>query len=722
MISKIIRYLYYILFFLTPLLMYSKTSEIFEFNKIIFIYIMTVLIVSAWLIKMVYSSNKTIPRSIFFWIVGCFLLTQILSTLFSIDQHTSIYGYYGRFNGGLLSIIAYLLLFFVFVCEFSLDLFMKLLRVSLLSSLAVMLWGLPGKFGHDLSCGIFTGSFTNSCWTDQFRPEERMFSTLGQPNWLGAYLAIHFFIGMYFYFKKVAAEKGKKIKEHLMDLPSLLFLTYLTFNFIFILFTRSKTALVAVGVGIVGFSIFCAVEFIIKRSFGIYLIKKGVFIIGLCVLSVLIFKTGSAQIDSWLTFSKDTRTTISNIQKPSSAVPSSSGVTDSFDIRKIVWKGAWELTKDYPLFGTGVETFAYSYYFARPVEHNYTSEWDFLYNKAHNEYLNYLATTGFLGGGTYLVMIGFVCYLFIKKILQLMRQIDGNESENDNETLLVVCLFLAYITILVTNFTGFSTTTVSLFFYILPAFIIGNPDGIQGELKNKLSFMDLSAVIMTGTLAVWGVFFFFQYWRADIAYQAAVNEYRTGRYSAAAYDLLEVLKYHYEHVYEDKAALAIAGAAINEEDPTSAHNLILLSQDYNRKSIQASPLNTLYWRTQGNINFNFYQVTLDKEYLVNGLKAYQKAQEIAPTDPRMAYTVGLYALQLFDVEKDPALKQRYAELTEKSVNRAINLKPDYTDAYELKAKLYSKTGKKESAKILYEELLKKDPTNQDLKKNLEELQ
>lgn len=44
LLTKIIRYLYYILFFVTPLLMFSKTSEIFEFNKIIFIYIITVFV------------------------------------------------------------------------------------------------------------------------------------------------------------------------------------------------------------------------------------------------------------------------------------------------------------------------------------------------------------------------------------------------------------------------------------------------------------------------------------------------------------------------------------------------------------------------------------------------------------------------------------------------------------------------------------------------------
>ena len=59
----------------------------------------------------------------------------------------------------------------------------------------MILWAIPGHFGRDLTCLLFTGKFSNSCWdntTLAFRPELRAFSTLGQPNWLGAYLAVGF--------------------------------------------------------------------------------------------------------------------------------------------------------------------------------------------------------------------------------------------------------------------------------------------------------------------------------------------------------------------------------------------------------------------------------------------------------------------------------------------------------------------------------------------------
>ena len=148
------------------------------------------------------------------------------------------------------------------------------------------------------------------------------------------------------------------------------------------------------------------------------------------------------------------------VQTKTQTPPSAFKVSESIDIRKIVWKGAVNLGLQYPLFGTGVETFAYSYYFVRPVEHNLTSEWDYLYNKAHNEYLNFFATTGVFGLATYLLYLGAVITL-------------GLYWSYKSASLLQLSLLVAWITILISNFFGFSTTTINLYFYLIPALLYG---------------------------------------------------------------------------------------------------------------------------------------------------------------------------------------------------------------------------------------------------------
>ena len=140
------------------------------------------------------------------------------------------------------------------------------------------------------------------------------------------------------------------------------------------------------------------------------------------------------------------------------------GITESEAIRKPVWEGAVKIWQRYPVFGSGVETFAYSFYLDRPASKNLDSEWDFLYNKAHNEYLNLLATTGTVGIIAYLIVIASVA-----KQSTFTRRKIASSSAPRNDTLLTA-LFAAWVSILVTNFFGFSVVIMGLYFFLIPAF------------------------------------------------------------------------------------------------------------------------------------------------------------------------------------------------------------------------------------------------------------
>jgi len=366
--------LYLALFFFTPLLFCTANSELFELPKMYFVYFMTTIILFTHLYN--YFSNKvilfkktslTIPISIF-------LFSQILSTFFSIDRHTSIFGYYSRLNGGLLSTISYCLLYFILCIYITPKLRKKIIKFILISGSLVAIYGILEHFGID-----------KNYWVQDV--QNRVFSTLGQPNWLAAYLNI--------------------LIPFSLNSPLAILL------FICLIYTKSKSGIIA-----------CL--FILPLCFKKSKITYFNYFVIICLaLSFFLIK------------------------KPSAPTPPTLNITASTDIRKIVWQGAIDLYKQYPILGTGVETFAYTYYWTRPASHNLTSEWDFLYNKAHNEYINFLATTG---------TIGFVAYMFL--LICTLFYFTKNKQY----------LFLAaYISILITNLTGFSVVTISLLFYLLPA-------------------------------------------------------------------------------------------------------------------------------------------------------------------------------------------------------------------------------------------------------------
>lgn len=722
--NTLLTYIYSLLLVLTPLAMYSRTSEIFEFNKLLIIYIITGVLASLWIARMLLARKIILRNNIFMIPLGLFLVSQILSTAFSIDVWTSIFGYYGRFNGGLLSIISYVLLFMIFVSNVDVSssktvrkTIETILKFSIVGSFIVMVWGLPSKFGYDLSCFVFTGNLDVACWTAEFQPTIRVFSTLGQPNWLGAYLAIHIFIGTYFY---MISDKKKDL---------ILYGSYIAFAMIMLLFTRSRSALLAVFIsGIVYDSVIYLKR---KDYFSKELRSKYVGIAAAIILPIIIIGTGIGSVDKfihpWSIIENSQSTESDEATLSAPADIQESNITGSGEIRKIVWQGAYALGIEYPLFGTGVETFAYSYNFLRPFQHNATSEWNFVYNKAHNEFYNYFATTGAFGLLTYGVFIGIV-------LLQLQHVLKGKLSQRDE--LLVLSLITAYITILVTNFFGFSTTTISIFTYLIPALLVVHLYSTKMKKFDdslEVAEKDLKTLAIPGAICVLIVWFMYSYFRADISYATGNNLRQSQEYDQALINLYDAFNVRPDHVYAEKISQVLAQQAflhtISGENvaecldrDASFKPCIDLSEEYMHKAIEKSSFNANYYRTKARNNFLFYQITEDSQYIDNAVAAVMQARELAPTDPRHPYLRALIALGYYETLSKPTENdtRNLENAGLGSVEFAIKLKDDYTDAYYLKGVILEELGNMEEANNTYQFIIDNlDPSHEGA---LQELQ
>jgi O-antigen ligase len=693
--------------------MYAGTSELFEFNKMIFIYIVTSLILAVWAMRMVKAGRLLFRRTPFDLFLGIFFLSQIASLLFSIDKHVSLFGYYGRFNGGVLSLIAYLALFYS-LAEFltyvePIPFVRSILKISLISSLGVILWGLPGKAGHDLSCLVFSGKLDNTCWTAQFDPAARMFSTLGQPNWLGAYLGITFFITVFLFFTA----------SHYWLAPAVML------NAAAIYFTNSRSSLLAV----LGTALPLAFWILIHRKkLGAGLMKKAALVMFTFIALTLVFKTGVSQIDRYLTLSSYRPSTASPAPQPSVTPTATASaplkITESIDIRKIVWQGAIDLGVQYPLFGTGVETFAYSYYFVRPVAHNLTSEWDYLYNKAHNEYLNYFATTGFFGAASYALFIGSVLVLGI-----YWSTLSRSARKEPELSLLQAGLLSSWIVILITNFVGFSTTMINLYFYSIPVllYFIELCKDKQAKVLHESSKGESG--IFGYLVVIVALLFFLQYfvtyWIADTKYALAENYAKANDYQSAVSLLSSSLALFPDHVYEDKLSYYMANLAFiaaYQKDNRLSNELMNSAESYNLKSISRSPENILYWKTRVKNQYLFYQITLNRKYIDNGLKALEKSRLLSPTDTKIPYFQATYYSLLWDETKDPQEKNELEEKSLAAIDASIVLKSDYFEGHYLKAQLLRKFGKVDESRKTYRYILDYiSPGNAQVKEEMDKL-
>lgn len=433
-----------LLFIFVPLIWLPNTSELFEFNKLILTYILTALIVSTWAIRMIIKKKIIFRKTLLDWPILLFLLSTLISLLFSIDPHVSWFGYYSRWNGGLLSLISYSLLYWAFVSNMNPKSALNAIRYTLYAAIIIAIYASLEHFGASISCLLTTGSFDVTCWVQDV--QNRVFATLGQPNWLAAYITALIFVPL-----SAAISNFKFLISKQVSKSQILNLCIFLLLFATLLFTKSRSGLLAFGIS---WAIFWGIHMIRLGQLKIWSIRNFV---AINLLLLLLTITIPNPLRDLVLKTRDQRPTASQ------GTALESGGTESGAIRKIVWTGAlriWQANPKNFLIGTGPETFAESYYQYRPVEHNQTSEWELLYNKAHNEFLNYLATTGLLGLLSYLLLLIIQFSVFVKK------------SPNIEYRTLNIALLAGWLTISITNFWGFSVVIMQLFLFLFPAIAI----------------------------------------------------------------------------------------------------------------------------------------------------------------------------------------------------------------------------------------------------------
>jgi tetratricopeptide (TPR) repeat protein len=689
--------------------MWPDTFELFEFNKMWMVFGFSLVILFLWGSKMIILGKFEIRRTPLDIPIALFLVSQVISTIVSIEPYVSFWGYYSRFNGGLLSTVAYIFLYYAFATnlvhksEHEKDnVSYKILVVSLLSGLAVTLWGLPSHFGSDLTCLFFRGTLDTSCWTEQFQPTVRMFSTMGQPNWLGTLLAAIIPVTISFGIYKTNLSPKKFLWPGIFLGLTLLF-------YIAIIFANSQSSYLGLVAGLAVFFIILAFRQLRNKKLSTALIKEApikfeIFALLLFILVTFFFGSPVLTINKYATLSGIRDTINRNLSKATqptaqpqaqnapqsqapaesfSANPSSiSGGTESSKIRLVVWQGAIELFKRHPLFGTGVETYAYAYYNVKPLAHNLTSEWDYLYNKAHNEYLNYLATTGAFGLGSYLLIIGFFFFYVVRDVI---RKEDGQFSP------IPIGIAGGYSAILVSNFFGFSVVPINLLFFMFPIIYFGLTNEKlhsfavpKGETTQKTTPVRMTFVVILGLVCLYYEFFLLNFWSADRKYALGYNLDKIGEYPQAYIELSEAVKMlPQEDLYKDEFSVNMATLALLLSQNNRASEAAQMGQTASALSdelIARHPKNIVFYKTRVRVQYALSQ--LDPAYLDAAIETAKQAMLLAPTDAKLSYNIALIYIEKKDTENATAF-----------LDETLKMKPNYVDPRYAKAVLYADLAK-----------------------------
>ncbi|TSC88638.1 MAG: Uncharacterized protein G01um10145_805 [Microgenomates group bacterium Gr01-1014_5] len=619
-----------------------------------FIYFCTIIILTAWLTRSVLTETFIFKRTFLDIPLLLFFGSQLIAAYFSIDQHTSIFGYYSRINGGLLSLTSYLLLYWAYVSNMEIRNTLYAIRCLLISASLIAGWGILEHFGISPSCYLLKEELNANCWVQDV--QARVFATLGQPNWMAAYLVAVLPLSL------ITSEKLKVTSFKTVSLSQLITCYLLPVTLLLAtLFTKSRSGLLGLGAAIAVYIFFLLPQKLVFRLSYLLVI----------LISAIFF--WHYNFADCFDLNPNQLTT--------------SGGTESCKIRTIVWKGALDIWRNNPVFGTGPETFAYSYYNYRPIEHNNTSEWELLYNKAHNEYLNYAANTGTFGVVSYVVLIVFS----VLTILQVKNKNSKIKSASQKSKfanfsifncnfefcILNFSLLAGYASILVTNFFGFSTATVSLLFFLFPAMAVSltaTENSVQKMAYRKQLTLKSGILLAFILFAVsYTLFATYRYWHADTLYNKADKYGKKGLYQEAAKEMKNALFIRSnEPLYYNELAELVSFLAISQRElgQTSASlNLAKLAIDSSAVAVQISPYNINFLKNQSLV---FARLSLiDPAYINQAIPPLEEAVRLAPTEPKIHYNLGVLYERKGEKHKAEAL-----------FKKALDLKPDYQDPKE----------------------------------------
>ena len=401
-----------VLFLLTPLIYTTSTKESYEFPKMFFVYFLGCTIAAIYLLKATWENKKTYHM---FSLVGMLLVVNMISTVFSSHIYTSVWGYYSRFNGGFVSVAVFVGVFLVLANALNIAQREDILGLVLGGGGIVALYTIFQYFDHI-----------------SLEAEFRAYGTIGQPNWTASYFCMLLPLSIYNYLK---AKSRKTTLIWLCLFSVMFFALWLTFSIS----------------GLLGFVLATLAMSLTQKP--LFAQKKKVAILAVIIMLPYFIAPGifAQKIDAVVNDLSHINAADTVVAQESSysTTTVSNAISDPGAIRLNLWRDSMKIVLSSPkafLIGTGPETFPYAFQPHRSNALNYTSEWDFIFNKPHNYYLEILTELGIIG---LLVYTALYMYLLLK---------------------LPKWLVPSLVAFLVTNFFGWPSVSTELLFVLLASF------------------------------------------------------------------------------------------------------------------------------------------------------------------------------------------------------------------------------------------------------------
>ncbi|MFH1784624.1 MAG: tetratricopeptide repeat protein [bacterium] len=468
--------------------------------KITILQLGATLIFGAWLLGLLSSSHFTKQtRNLLLFNIPVFAFFLWGLVTFFISP------FKGAGTEELIKLLCYASVYFVVINNVKQALLRRIIYSVLITAFIAVFYAYVQRFGFDPY--VWKGAFN-----------ERVFSTFGNPNFLGAYLVV----------------SAPLILALFLRTRKYFYLAFFIFLATGIYFTGSKGAWLAFAAETLIFSLL-AIFFLIRR--GMKHIKT--FLVGVSIFIIV----GSSIGVAFLT-----------IKRP-----------DSILFRLLTWRSTFEMIELNPITGNGLNSFRIIYpkYRHREIfriEGKHQTETQ----HPENEFIELASDGGVIGLGIFLWIIAAFAVCGGRELIRLREKAGVYEKDNqkkarkekvvavEEKASFLVGLMTGTAGLLVHNLFGVNMRFVSsgfffwLFLGLITLLVFGHPQVVQRNTSGR-SYPEVLMYLLRGAVIGVMVFFiivFMRYYRADIHHNRGIGFSKSGRWNKALNEYGKVIEYN----------------------------------------------------------------------------------------------------------------------------------------------------------------------------------
>ena len=553
----------YAILLLVPITFLPNTYWPFDIPKVTLIRILTIIVLCAYLSRTITSREWRIIRPPLVWPVIIYVAFYALSSVFSICPDLSLHSGEGR-NFGLFSLVNIIVLYFLVINIMTeRHQLMNCLNMLVISSSIVSIMGIFQYYGISVYVMSPTMAYRAS-------------STFGNPDFLFSFLVLSLPVACAYVMEK----------RYFYLLP----LGIITFALVL----SAPPLIGTIGDLLLSLAILAILIVIVylpgKYRLRFCLITTPLVAIVICLIVVSNVGSMRDTADDFITShigGKDSdRTGLANI------------AMDSF--------------KDYPILGSGPNTFRNTFTKHAPLEYAQARP-ERREDKVHNSFVEALTTTGIIGLLSYLLVLGALAWHFLRWLWR---------HQGNREFAIIASILVGGILYIGQSILIFHTTTPYTFFWILMALGIGittidSPRIKRIPLRISRTFSSYIVIMLLG-VSGFGIYpslhplianiHYFEATKltneakqlqkfspadANLKYQEALNKYQSA-----------INWFGSENHYRWSYSIALLQAAADSQDINVQKQNCSKIEDLTNESLEMEPESAMLYYNRGIFEFN----------------------------------------------------------------------------------------------------------------------